>query len=272
MSLAKTVQKQSLGAKRIEASQKRPMASLGAKRLEAGQKRPMASLEVKRLESKYFISQADCRAMAAALGNALERDAHDRGKGYFIRSLYFDSLENRAFDEKMAGVERRKKFRLRLYDFDSGKVKLEVKNKFNNSIFKESMWMRKKDALRLQKGNYDVLLDYDNALARKAYAEFTQYCYSPVLVVDYVREAFLWPFNNVRVTFDQGLKANSIDLNMFDSGIFMKPLISQNLAVLEVKFDSFMPEWLKSLIRMRSCNSAISKYCIGRLDNKIGWI
>jgi hypothetical protein len=256
MSVTKTLQKQGLEVKRLEASQEKAAGSL----------------VVKRLEAKYFISQADCRAMSEALDNALERDSHDRGKGYFIRSLYFDSLENRAFEEKMAGIERRKKFRLRLYDFDSNKVKLEVKSKFNSSIFKESMWISKKHALELQKGSCDVLLDYENALARKVFAEFTHYCYSPVVVVDYVREAFLWPFNNVRVTFDQGLKSNSIDLNMFDKGIFMKPLISQNLAVLEVKFDHFLPEWLKSLIRMRSCNSAISKYCVGRLDNKIGWV
>ncbi len=230
------------------------------------------SLEVKRLEAKYFISQADCRAMSTALDNALERDSHDKGKGYFIRSIYFDSLENRAFEEKMAGIEKRKKIRLRLYDFDSNKVKLEVKSKLNNSIFKESMWISKKHAKELQEGNYEALPGYENALARKVYAEFTHYCYSPVVVVDYVREAFLWPFNNVRITFDQGIKANSIDLNMFDRGIFMKPLLGQNLAVLEVKFDHFLPEWLKSLIRMRSCNSAISKYCIGRLDNKQGWI
>lgn len=230
------------------------------------------SIQVKRLEAKYFVNSAEARAMAGALGNTLERDGYDRGQGYFIRSLYFDSLENRAFEEKMAGVERRKKFRLRLYDFGSGRVKLEVKNKFNNSVFKESLWVSKRHAKEFQDGNYEALLGYESPLARRVYAEFTQYCYRPVVVIDYVRQAFVWPFNNVRVTFDSGLKANSIDLNMFDRGIFMKPLMAENLSVLEVKFDHFIPEWLKTLIRMRSCNSAVSKYCIGRLDNRLSWI
>ena len=52
----------------------------------------------------------------------------------------------------------------------------------------------------------------------------------------------------------------------------MKPMLSGKLAVMEVKFDGFLPDWLKMLLKVKSCNSAISKYCIGRLDNKIGWI
>ena len=230
------------------------------------------SLEVKRKEIKYYINSSDAFAAMNALGQALDRDTHDKGQGYFIRSLYFDTLENRAFEEKMMGVERRKKYRLRLYDFNSKLVKFEVKKKFNDSIVKETLWLEKRDAKEVQKGNYEVLLGYDSPVARKIYAEFKTLCYKPVVVIDYVRSAFVYDFNNTRITFDRGIRANSIDLNMFNKSLFMKPLLSDKLAVLEVKFNHFIPGWIKSVIQMRSCHSAISKYCIGRLDNKICWI
>ena len=231
-----------------------------------------SSIEIKRKELKYFISHADFAAMGNALGKVLERDSHDKGEGYFIRSLYFDTLENKAFEEKMAGVEKRKKIRLRLYDFAGNMVKLEMKSKRDGSILKETLWIKKEDAEQLQECNYDVLLGYDGNAARKIFGEFKLFCYKPVVVIDYERNAFVYDFNNIRVTFDKCIRANSIDLNIFDQSIFMKPLLSKKLVVLEIKFDRFMPEWLKSIVRMRNCSSAISKYCIGRLDNEIGWI
>ena len=172
----------------------------------------------------------------------------------------------------MAGIERRKKIRLRIYDFKAKKAKLEIKNKLNECILKESVWIEKEDAIELQNGNWDVLLKYGNKVARKAYAEFRKHCYRPVVVIDYIRHAFVYPFNNIRITFDTKLKANSINLNIFDSQIFMKPLMPKNLAVLEVKFDRFIPEQVREMIGAKASNSAISKYCIGRIDNKLGWI
>ncbi len=240
--------------------------------VEANKVKAGKSIEVKRKETKFFISQADFLLMSSALNHAMERDGNDKGEGYFIRSLYFDTIENKAFEEKMAGIEKRKKFRLRLYDIDSAKVKLEIKNKINDCILKQSIWISRKDAKEMQEGNYDVLLNYDNDVARKVFAEFKRFCYKPVVIIDYERHAFVHDFNNIRVTFDSRIRANSIDLNMFDRKIFMKPLMAQQLVVLEIKFDRFMPEWLKSVLRMKNTNSAISKYCIGRIDNKLAWI
>jgi len=231
-----------------------------------------AALEVRRKEVKYFVSRPDFLAAESVLDKALERDSHDRGKGYFIRSLYFDTLENRAFEEKMAGVERRKKIRLRIYDLKAKMAKLEIKNKVNDCILKESIWVKREDAERLQSGDFEALLEYEGGIARKAYAELRKYCYRPVVVIDYIRHAFVYPFNNTRITFDTNLKANNIDLNMFDSEIFMKPLLDRGLAVMEVKFDGFIPGIVRELAAIKSCNSAISKYCIGRLDNRLSWI
>ncbi len=252
--------------------QKTNMQKLEKKSLKKKDLQKTAGLEVKRKEHKYYINYSDFITMSSALEKILKRDSHDKGKGYFIRSLYFDSLGNKAFEEKMAGVETRKKIRIRIYDFVGKKSKLEIKNKIGDCIIKESLWIKKEDAEELALGNYEVLLDYDNKVARKIYVEFRKFLYKPVVIIDYERNAFVYDFNNVRITFDRNIRANSINLNMFDKLLFMKPLLSKKLVVLEIKFDRFMPDWLKSIVLMKNCNSAISKYCIGRLDNRIGYL
>jgi len=110
------------------------MQKLETKTLKNKDLQKTAGLEVKRKELKYFISYSDFIAMNAALEKILKRDSHDKGNGYFIRSLYFDSLENKAFEEKMAGIETRKKIRIRIYDFVGKKSKLEIKNKIGDWI------------------------------------------------------------------------------------------------------------------------------------------
>ena len=61
----------------------------------------------------------------------MKKDQHDIDKGYFIRSLYFDTINNKAFYEKMEGIEERKKYRLRIYDTKDKNVKFEIKKRIN---------------------------------------------------------------------------------------------------------------------------------------------
>lgn len=55
-----------------------------------------------------------------------------RGRGhYLIRSLYIDNLADKVFREKIDGVSRREKFRIRYYNGDSSLIHLEKKSKLN---------------------------------------------------------------------------------------------------------------------------------------------
>ena len=47
------------------------------------------------------------------MSNVVHTDSHNGPDGYQVRSLYFDSLSNRDFQEKEDGLELRRKFRLR---------------------------------------------------------------------------------------------------------------------------------------------------------------
>ena len=48
----------------------------------------------------------------------MQTDPHAVGGKYFVRSLYFDTPTDTALREKLDGVNRREKFRIRYYNHD----------------------------------------------------------------------------------------------------------------------------------------------------------
>ena len=73
--------------------------------------------DVLREEKKFLLNQAEALKLRNYLSNVVHTDSHNGPDGYPVRSLYFDSLSNRDFQEKEDGLELRRKFRLRVYIF-----------------------------------------------------------------------------------------------------------------------------------------------------------
>lgn len=73
--------------------------------------------DVLREEKKFLLNQAEALKLRNYLSNVVHTDSHNGRDGYQVRSLYFDSLSNRDFQEKEDGLELRRKFRLRVYIF-----------------------------------------------------------------------------------------------------------------------------------------------------------
>ena len=69
----------------------------------------------------------------------MHEDPHNGISGYPVRSLYFDTLDDRDFHEKAAGVELRRKLRLRSYDPAADFAMLEMKQKQGASQLKRSL-------------------------------------------------------------------------------------------------------------------------------------
>ena len=68
----------------------------------------------------------------------MERDSNGGEHGYSIRSLYFDDADYTAYEEKMVGTAVRKKYRIRIYNYDDNVIKLECKEKQGSYIYKRS--------------------------------------------------------------------------------------------------------------------------------------
>lgn len=221
--------------------------------------------KVYRSEWKYYIGLSEYHYLRELLQNVMAPDPNMGAKGeYYIRSLYFDSFDNVDYFTKLAGIENRKKIRLRIYDTGTEKVKLEVKNRYNQHMLKESITISRRDALGIISGNTGLLDEYDNNVAGKVKTIMQNRLYSPKVIVDYEREAFVYPEHNVRVTFDKNIRAAFSD-RLFDEKLAMTPVIREPVMVLEVKFDQLLPDYIKNAVSTaRLLNSSISKYCMAR--------
>ncbi len=89
----------------------------------------MEVLKTFRHEIKYIISYSEFLYLRKKLDDLLEIDRNQLG--YMIRSMYFDSINDDDYYEKLSGEVNRKKIRLRIYDKEGGLVKLEIKQKYD---------------------------------------------------------------------------------------------------------------------------------------------
>ncbi len=221
--------------------------------------------EVLRQERKFLIGTVQMYTMTCRLGGVMREDPNNRGQGYLIRSLYFDSLDNRDFHEKEDGVELRRKLRLRCYSPDADFAVLEMKQKQGNRQLKRGLRLTRKDAARLAKGDTSVLLRYDEPFAAECYGVMQMHLYLPRSVVEYRRKAFIARENKIRITFDHRITATESCTDIFSPVLLQSPVLGQNLAVLEVKYNGFLLGYIKDLLRgVENSELSVSKYCLSR--------
>lgn len=225
--------------------------------------------EVLRQEIKFLIDLPSYYQYSRRLQRLMQEDAHNCGDGYFIRSLYFDSLEDRDFQEKEDGVELRRKIRLRCYGAGMDFAMLEMKQKEGALQKKRSVRLSREESLRLLGGDYGVLLNCPEAFAQECYAVMETQCYRPRAVVEYRRAAFVAKENKIRVTFDHHVTATESNFNIFDPALDQYPAQDPATVLLEVKYNGFLLSYIKDMLADCGANAlSVSKYGLSRTISK----
>jgi len=184
---------------------------------------------------------------------------------YLIRSLYFDDIYNSALHDKISGVEKRKKYRLRLYNHRDSLVKLEKKGKSGQYTLKESERVTRFFCKKVIAGDCDFLKDSQSELQRGLYVQMKTALLRPVVLVDYIREAYVHPVGNVRVTFDMKLKTGLLSTEFFNPLFPMVEIMGRGMMIMEVKFDQFLPHSIQKLVSgVKGERDSISKYVLSR--------
>lgn len=218
-------------------------------------------MRVERTETKYLVTPVEYGDLMITLPKLLDPDPHNGGFGYRVKSLYFDSFDDRDFYDKVDGLENRKKIRLRIYGNLEERVKLEIKIKENMFQAKDSMWIKREDAIRLQECDFACLDNYDDPLAEKLRRIMTWNNYRPVVLVDYLRKAFTGEVNNTRITLDSEIRSTELELDLFASPEWLVPIQMGHFAVLEIKSTGELPKYVKKYIEGYGRSSrAVSKY------------
>ena len=221
--------------------------------------------EVYRQEKKYFMTLVDMGRLAARLEQVMLRDSHNGARGYPIRSLYFDSLDERDYQEKIDGLELRRKLRLRIYDPAAEFAMLEMKQKEGAYQKKRSLRVGRADAAEIAAGRYDSLLTYSDPFAAECYGLLHLWCYRPKTVVEYRRKAYIARENQIRITFDSEIRASEACLDLFSPCLNLYPVLDPFNVVLEVKYNGFLLSYIKDLVNGANRSAlSVSKYCLAR--------
>ena len=212
-----------------------------------------------RNELKYSIDFMQYQLLRKKLSLVLKLDPNAGPNGtYHIRSIYFDDFKNSALFEKQAGVARRKKYRIRIYNYSDECIKLERKTKVNQQVHKDSTRISKEEAEKMLAGEFSFLETTDNQLLREVYLESRCNLLRPVVTVDYLREAYVHPVGNVRITFDMAIHTNLGKLSLFERTSPTMAADQECGIILEVKFDDVLPLHIRGLfpntIRPQSAN------------------
>lgn len=194
-------------------------------------------------------------------------------KLYTVRSIYFDTPSLQFYYEKIEGFKDRKKLRIRSYYEYSpeSKLFLEIKRKYERSVFKNRALTRYNNARDVFSGGDFKPFMLNGSKNSNCYKDAEQFLFHiykmklrPTILIVYEREAYFDKFDKtVRITFDRNLRSfpyPSID-ELFRNSRLTPSM--PNHFVLEVKFNRFMPSWIKSIIGHFGFRwQSVSKYTI----------
>ena len=219
-----------------------------------------------RVENKYLVSDADIAVLEARLKTVLEPDAHQVGSCYEIRSVYFDDLQDNGMLENDAGLDCRRKYRIRIYDPSAEVIHLEIKEKASGLTKKMSCSLTREECDRILVGS--VSLGFDNrAPLNKLLLQMHCCKMEPKAIIAYERTAYVHPTGNVRITFDKNIMVSGYCDEFFEERVSgLTPLLPAGMHVLEVKYDELLPDHIAQQLEISKLRqTAFSKYYLGRL-------
>ena len=207
----------------------------------------------------------DFLTLRMRLAAVMQRDSHAVDGKYEIRSMYFDTPSDRALREKLDGVNRREKFRIRLYNYDTSVIFLEKKSKWNNLCSKESTELTEEEVQRLLRGEIMWMKNTDCVLCRELYDKMVGQGLRPKTIVDYTREPFVFAPGNVRVTLDYAIHTGLQCTDFLNPQAVTVPA-GEDRILLEVKWDEYLPDIIREAVSLESRRAgAFSKYAQCRI-------
>ncbi|MBR2476647.1 MAG: polyphosphate polymerase domain-containing protein [Clostridia bacterium] len=195
----------------------------------------------------------------------MKRDEHCGEDGtYTVKSLYFDNYIDKALREKVDGVRNREKFRIRYYGNDLTFIRLEKKSKINGLCNKVSAPLTAEECSKIIDGDIDFLKESGAPLKQELYAKMRYQLLRPKSIVTYTRESFVYAPGNVRVTIDSHISGSANVREFLNPDLPCSTLMTT--AVIEVKWDEFLPEIIRNCVQIKSRRSgAFSKYAAVRI-------
>lgn len=213
---------------------------------------------MERHEEKYLIDYRQYAILKDRVMKVLTPDTH--GGSYTVTSLYFDDVMDTALLEKQNGLARHTKFRVRTYDGDDSFIKLERK-------VKQGILTQKQTAAitREQIPFLGVETDRFDGDARDLAIQILSENLRPAVTVQYQRDAFYFQGTDLRLTFDTDLRIlpPSVE-SLFSKNTPGIPALNKNTVIMEIKYGSHLPAFIRNLTAVPATQLSVSKYALCR--------
>ncbi len=219
-----------------------------------------------RHEFKYMLNKGWYEILRQRAKAVMKPDSHGDNGVYRITSLYLDDVFDSAYNDKLMGLDVRKKYRIRFYGLSPEFIRLEIKDKKGDMVSKRSVKMTYDDYKSILRGDKSFLSEerFLGTAGEELHASDKLVRISPAAVVDYVREAYVCPAGNVRITFDSRLKTMS-EMDALNGRPNFYSVFENGEIILEVKYDSFIPSYIRELLAGLPLNAeSVSKYVLCR--------
>lgn len=218
-----------------------------------------------RNEWKHEINLSDMMTLRARLRTVAKPEEHGINGTYHIRSLYFDDLFDTALREKINGVNIREKFRIRYCNDDTSFIRLEKKSKINGLCNKLQAQIGITEVGRIISGDIEWMRSDQRPLIQELYLKMKDKGLRPKTIVDYTREAYVFPAGNVRITMDYDIRTGLQSVDFLDPLSITVPAGDLPI-ILEVKWDEYLPDVIRDAVQLEGrYAAAFSKYAACRI-------
>lgn len=227
-----------------------------------------------RHEYKYILDYWQETLLLIKAEGMLARDAHVGPDGaYCISSLYFDDCYNTCYYENESGIDQRAKYRIRIYNQNRNKIRLEKKIKSFGMTKKESCEITETQCRDFMRGEVPQLPGDADEMSIRLFAEMRIRNMMPKVIVTYERIPFVYPAGNVRITFDRKI-TSSYDVEAFmGQETAMRPILPNGRSVLEIKWDETLPQYIRHYLKLDDLRwTNFSKYYLCRKYSTNGGI
>lgn len=217
-----------------------------------------------RNERKFYVSCNQMQLITQRINQFMKVDSFSQDNGmYNVSSLYFDDYNSSCYNDKLSGVEHRRKYRIRIYNHSRDIIKAEIKLKDGSMVKKESCNITFEQAMSLINGKPAEDVRDDQHVLSVFNAGILLNGLRPSVIVRYDRIPYIYPMGNVRITFDTNLSSSVYTNGFFSTDTPFYPVMECGQSILEVKYTDFLPDIVKKLLNTGSLQeTSFSKYVI----------
>jgi len=214
-----------------------------------------------RKELKYLINLYDRTILEHRLQSIVKLDKHAPSGEYKILSMYFDDYKETCYKQVLDSINERWKWRIRYYNFDSSYICLEKKYKLNGLNKKYKVKLSKEQVLDIINLRNIKLDKNNNKLLNEFYLNILNNKFRPKVITVYDRKPFVYNLGDIRITLDYNLASSNDFNNFFNKNLKLIPMLEPNYAILEVKYDEFIPDFVRFKLGINNLTrTSYSKY------------